>query len=375
MGSTIKTLLVLGIFVLGIAVGWFVRDYDWQSDTEFEIAAQPLQTETRTSTHLAQLRELFDANRFEAAVAGMQGLSEADHLTTQTYLYRRAANLIKQGRCDQQLQLFSYYFQQFERAAAGLLLQARCQVLQQDYVAAISNLYEARTFEISKSDENLIAQMLIETVLKQERLLRSAGKLDELDYFYQTLLVQEPEQGAYYMQLAHIRRELGDVDGSIGALLQIQNDQVLGSKARELLEKMQQEIDQMRISAEVIPLQVSGSRLIVNAVLDGHYPLRLLLDTGAAVTVVEPDVLRRAGYRLDQANTEYFRTANGIIQAPIVRIENLAIESYIETDLFVGSMQLDLGADADGLLGMNYLKHYRFSVDQTGRLLYLSPRE
>lgn len=375
MGSILKTLLVLGIFVLGVAIGWAVRDYDGHRDAEFKMATQPAQFEAPDSTHLKQLQKLFDTNRFAAAVAGMQGLSAADHETMRTYLYRRAAQLMEQGRCAQQLRLFNFYLQQFARTATGLLLQARCQALQADYTAAISSLYAARIFDISESDEKLIRQLLLETVLKQERALRSEGKLDALDYFYQTLLVQEPEQGAYYMQLAHIRQELGDVDGSIGALLQIQNDRILGSKARQLLEKMQQEKDQVRNSAVVIPLEVSGSRLIVTAVLDGHYPLRLLLDTGAAMTVVEPDVLRRAGYRLDQANREYFRTANGIIRAPIVRIENLAIESTIETDLFVGSMPLDLGADADGLLGMNYLQHYRFSVDQAEGLLYLSRRE
>jgi clan AA aspartic protease (TIGR02281 family) len=374
MGSITKTLLVLSIFVLGVAIGWLARDYDGHNETEFKADAQVAQLEPATSIHLYQLQKLFDTNRFEAAVTGMQELSEADFQTMRAYLHHTAANLIVQGMCEQQLRLFGYYFQQFERSATGLVLQARCQAMQLDYEAAISNLYEARTFEISYADEELIGQLLMATVLNQDQLYRAEGRLGELDYFYQTLLVQEPDQGAFYMQLALIRQESGDVDGSIGALLQIQNDQALGSKARELLDQMQSEKDQIRNSAEIIPLQISGSRLIVNAVMDGRYPIRLLLDTGAAITVVEPDVLQNAGYRLDQARIVHFKTANGNTQAPMVKIENLAIRTHIETDLSVGSLPLDLGTDVDGLLGMNYLKHYRFSVDQVEGLLYLSRR-
>ena len=125
MGSILKTLLVLCIFVLGVAIGWAVRDYDGHRDAEFKMATQPAQFEAPDSTHLKQLQKLFDTNRFAAAVAGMQGLSAADHETMRTYLYRRAAQLMEQGRCAQQLRLFNFYLQQFARAATGLLLQDR----------------------------------------------------------------------------------------------------------------------------------------------------------------------------------------------------------------------------------------------------------
>jgi predicted aspartyl protease len=375
MGAITKVLLALGVFAIGVTVGWLVRDSDRYQKIESAGAVQPEQREATAANRLHRLQKLFDSNRFEAAVSGMHGLSEIDHSNMREYLYQTAANLIERGECEQQLRMFAYYFQQFERSAPGLLLQARCQILLQHYEAAVSDLYEARTFEISVAEEKSIAQLLTVAVLNQDQAFRAEGKLDELDYFYQNLLVQEPEQSAYYMQLGLIRRELGDVNGSIGALLQIQNDQVLGVEARKLLEQMQQEKTEIRSSAEIVPLQLSGSQLIVNAVMDGQYPLRMLLDTGAAITVVEPEVLIDAGYRLDEAKIANFTTANGRLRAPVVRIENLAIRSHVETALFVGALPLDLGADADGLLGMNFLRHYRFVVDQAEQRLYLSRRK
>ncbi len=379
MGQLVKTFAALLLFLLGLAVGWIAKDLDVHDfavskDAESHPMASRESQEVPAVNHLLQLQKLLDSNRFDAVVTGMQGLPEVQYRAMQTSLYQRAGWLLDQGQCDQQQRLFSAFSQQYQRTAAGLLLQARCQIAQQDFEAAISNLYEAGMLDTSTTDEMQIKQLLSQAVVNQDRLLRSEDKLGDLDYFYQTLLVQEPGQASYYLQLALIRQQRGDLDGAIGALLQIQHDETLGSDVRLLLQKVQREKDQIKSAADIIPLRVEGPRLIVNAVLDGQFPLRLLLDTGAALTMVSPGILKHAGYEVNPIHRQNFQTANGIVQAPIVRIGNLAIESHVESELSVGSIQLDLGAEADGLLGMNYLKHYRFSVDQAEQVLYLSPR-
>ena len=74
----------------------------------------------------------------------------------------------------------------------------------------------------------------------------------------------------------------------------------------------------------------------------------------------------------ETGRSQLFNTANGQVRAPIYILELLSVGDWYVQQLEIGI--LDLGGEAgfDGLLGMNFLSHFRFFIDQNENVLRLS---
>ena len=122
-----------------------------------------------------------------------------------------------------------------------------------------------------------------------------------------------------------------------------------------------------------IPLTRSGQHFLVDASPGDSGSLRLLIDTGASLTIVTPGALQQQGVRYrDTGSSLVFITANGQVRAPIYFIEALSVGDWYVNQLEIGVLELNAQGNMDGLLGMNYLKHFRFYIDQNESVLRLS---
>jgi len=122
-----------------------------------------------------------------------------------------------------------------------------------------------------------------------------------------------------------------------------------------------------------IPLHRRGNHFIVDATPAHGRSLRLLIDTGASLTIFTPEVLAQLGIRYrDTGRTGVFTTANGPIRAPVYSLDSLAVGDWQVNDLEVGVLDLGGSAGVDGLLGMNFLNHFQFFIDQNNALLRLT---
>jgi clan AA aspartic protease (TIGR02281 family) len=125
-----------------------------------------------------------------------------------------------------------------------------------------------------------------------------------------------------------------------------------------------------------IPLHRSGNHFIVDASPGRGRKVRLLIDTGASVTILTPDVLEHPGIRYqDTGRTRVFNTANGTVQAPVYILDSLTVGDWEVNQLEVGVLDLSGGPDINGLLGMNFLRHFQFFIDQNKALLQLSAKD
>jgi clan AA aspartic protease (TIGR02281 family) len=103
--------------------------------------------------------------------------------------------------------------------------------------------------------------------------------------------------------------------------------------------------------------------------------LQLLIDTGASLTILTPAVLEQRGIRYrDTGKRGLFNTANGTVEAPIYKLDTLAVGDWQVRNIEIGVMDLGVGTDVDGLLGMNFLHHFQFFIDQNEALLRLSTK-
>jgi clan AA aspartic protease (TIGR02281 family) len=91
-----------------------------------------------------------------------------------------------------------------------------------------------------------------------------------------------------------------------------------------------------------------------------------LLDTGATYTIISPALARQLGIDTSTA-TQYvtLATANGTTQAPLVEVDDLALDGYHVKNIAV--VVRSLGHDDlafEGLLGLNFFKGTDLTITQ-----------
>ena len=110
---------------------------------------------------------------------------------------------------------------------------------------------------------------------------------------------------------------------------------------------------------------VPGKHILVEARINGGTSVKLILDTGAAGTLISPRALAAAGVSL----TRDARTAKtrGVARDTEVEVQQVAVESLAVGDarvanMLVASYEMDM-PDAEGLLGQDFLGNLNVSID------------
>ncbi|RYG46350.1 hypothetical protein EON79_10370 [bacterium] len=103
----------------------------------------------------------------------------------------------------------------------------------------------------------------------------------------------------------------------------------------------------------------------------GKQTVRLLLDTGAAKTLLDPRTLRIVG--AEPVTTRTLAGIGGMVEASEHRIESLTIGDLVVPLEHVVGLRLPSGVAIDGLLGLDALKSLRLEIDLTNRVVSLMP--
>jgi clan AA aspartic protease (TIGR02281 family) len=257
-------------------------------------------------------------------------------------------------------------------AARALELKIQSMVATGDFVGALDRLLQLELEANSASQVSRLNILLDKIVSQHVKELVERHRQAEIDALYQMLTLRMPERAEYYILLAEHRIELGASQAALPVLAQIENHDQLGERARQLIESITQpEISPPLASA---PLTPARGQFIVKATLDGDSEVLLLIDTGASMTILDPQVLRRLGYSL-QGRSANFSTANGVARAPIVEIDSLDIDGVGMSPVSVGALSIKgTHGRIDGLLGMDFLGQFEFVLDQDEKLLKLLSR-
>ena len=133
-------------------------------------------------------------------------------------------------------------------------------------------------------------------------------------------------------------------------------------------------------AAGEIPFRLAGpneAALVVEIHLNGQGPFDFVLDTGATFTCVDQDLAEQVALERGSGIAQGL-TIGGAGQVQIVRIDSLRIGQTTAHDLLGCTMQLDQlqqlpGLEAQGLLGLNFLKSFRVTLDFERNVLQLDP--
>jgi clan AA aspartic protease (TIGR02281 family) len=329
---------------------------------------------------------LLQRNDFEAALEQYEALQvQADELAVadaRARILSYARRLIADHRFMTAEALLQHFLVAAYRDVDAHILLAAAFSGQQNFEAAIDQLYEARGVAYRPAMLERISKRIRSTVTELAWSLKSNEDYSALLMLYQRLIQLEPDHAPWFMGLAAAQLALEDVEAARRSLLLVAQDPDVGARAQTMLAELNLAADDRYGAVHgdtvsgvaAIPLHRQGSHFIVEAQSGPGQGLRLLIDTGASLTILTPGVLEQPGIRYqDTGRTGIFNTANGPVDAPVYTLESLAVGDWKVDQVEVGVLELGDSPNMDGLLGMNFLNHFQFFIDQHEATLRLSP--
>jgi predicted aspartyl protease len=110
-----------------------------------------------------------------------------------------------------------------------------------------------------------------------------------------------------------------------------------------------------------------GAALVVPVHINGAGPFDFVLDTGATFTCVSPALADSLGLEAQTGQAAYGAGIGGSGQIQLVRADSLRLGEARAHDMTLCVVTLDqlaaTGISIDGLLGLNFLKEFRMSLN------------
>ncbi len=128
----------------------------------------------------------------------------------------------------------------------------------------------------------------------------------------------------------------------------------------------------------VTRVAIIGNQVLVPVILakeDTEVQATLLLDTGASVTSIHSDVAARL--RINMAGTKKTTgqvAGGGMLEVRRTKLSSITVGPHTKTDMDIAIMEhKGLPVRYDGLLGMNFLRNLRYTIDFQNRTINWEP--
>ena len=289
-------------------------------------------------------------------------LSEAESDQYRTAILDRSRQFSSDGEHTKVISLLSKYTGLFFKDVPALKLLAYSQHQLQFYADEIETLLLALNEAHLQQDIQKLNQALEYAVIAQDLAYVQDNDPESAVAFYQDLLLKRPDSAQLHLGLIRSIIRTGDIDSALTALDSVPNAaDHLGKIAR--LREMA--LASRPANGTLAPLRRAGNGFIVEARINASVRVNLLIDTGASLTIIRPQALRRAGIGSNQINSiRTLLTAGGDVKTPIYQLDSLSVGGETVARIDVGSIDLSGLKGIDGLLGMNYLSHFKITVNQ-----------
>lgn len=113
--------------------------------------------------------------------------------------------------------------------------------------------------------------------------------------------------------------------------------------------------------------------LVVPVHVNGAGPYDFVFDTGATITCVDPDIVRRLGLEETPFAPGVGIGVGGAERVRVVRLASLRIGAARVEDVLACVLELEqvrgLGLEVHGLVGLNFMKPFRITLDFERRVL------
>lgn len=238
----------------------------------------------------------------------------------------------------------------------------------------IVELYQLLRTPMPTSLHTIVTSRIDDLYQRRTLKLKELGAWDILSNMLESVLSMSPDDKIMLLDLAeaYAMQQQFNLMESVLAYLPKDNERVV-----ELL-KFKESIVTPKAVPENIqsgaPLAKSGAHFMVNARLSKHYQVSLMIDTGASTSVISQNTFESlpSYIRTEFIGRYNINTANGMVMAPVYQFDSLSIGENFVDDIAIVVLPLQ-ELNADGLLGMNFLRSFRFEIDQVNHQLILAP--
>jgi clan AA aspartic protease (TIGR02281 family) len=296
-------------------------------------------------------------------------LSEVDSIKYRDAIVSFGGGLAVQLDHEAVVSLMGVYTELFYKDLPALRLLADSQHLLKHYPDEIATLHLALNEAYLEEDIFEFNTKLDNAIIAQDLLFVQQNDPDSTVEFYRSLLLDRPESVPLQIGLARAMIKTGAIDEAVAALHALPDTTGYTGQIGRLLEIAEAS---RPLESTAIPLRRSGKSFIANVIVNDNVAVRLIIDTGATLTIIRPDALRRAGVGPGQyETTRTLVTAGGQIKVPVFRIGSLKLGTEVVSGIAVGGIDIPGLGNIDGLLGMDFLNHFRFTIDQEAQVMLL----
>jgi len=126
-------------------------------------------------------------------------------------------------------------------------------------------------------------------------------------------------------------------------------------------------------AAVEVPIQVIRNIVYVAATVNKGPTALLVVDTGATWTILTPRLIKRLGLVVPpDAPQRKMRVVGGqVLNVPFIKIATIQVGEVTMNDQEIGVSEI--GSDADGLLGGDFLHRFRVTLDRIAKQMQLEP--
>ncbi len=283
-------------------------------------------------------------------------------------LLDRARQLMARKKPDEAGRLLTHYLESESYDPGALLLRAQLDASRGRYTRALENALDAKIYDrdntLAETADRVIGQTT-EIYRRQLTTKKQWGRLGEL---YHLLIEKNGDRPEYYYELAGAQYRSGRYDEGLGNLNRILHDPEWGGKAR----KLSQLVEQLAKLGEGAPIEMTrrNNNFLVKVTVNDR-KANLVLDTGASISILRREFAEAVGLSAEGGEKTRFNAVGSQVDVAIVAARSFSVGDITFDDMPVGIAEMPESFAADGLLGMDFLGNFEFSIDQDNEVLNL----
>jgi len=384
---------IVAVFFVGVATGWLLRgngelssltmpvpanDAADKANINVTLAKQSPHTATpkerreknQNSLNLNELENLLRMSKYDAVItwlteqerAGIDVDGMRDMIMVHVRMRAQQKNVVSAIRL---LELLIDHLPQVfnERIELAALYGREQQPYKQ--LTTLFNALPAATLNVQITQ----LDQLIQQAVKAAKTTIGETDINANIQLYEFLVHQRAAHTSYYIELSALLIKASRFEAAIAQLNVVQHDPFVGDVAQQMLAEITR---LQRLMLELpVALERKSNHFIVDAVLD-NYEVRLMIDTGASLTVLSCSAAMTLGLReSDSLQRSLINTANGTTEALLYRLDTMTIGEFSVSPVNIAVIEnLEING-VSGLLGMNFLQHFEFRIDQKHEQLFL----
>ena len=319
--------------------------------------------------------ELLDNGKFEEALLWYKDAGSNHEIYLLPILLTEVVSLTEQSDSNA-IKLLDIFLQEYYSNSSILVSKANALISFDQIPQAFNAFFLAKNYAKNDQDYNQINQLIHEHSFQIYERYKLKNKWHTSIKLFSMLVEYEPQFSFYHLALAESHLNVEEKGAAILHLQLILEDTTFGNQASEMLEMLL-----LPDNSNHITLEVEGEHYIVETLLADEYKVKLMIDTGASYSSLSSyTIAQLVNDNLAQKiGQKQVYTAGGKVLVDIYKLKKMSLGYFSVSDIIVAELNLDSSLDGnnvlDGLLGVDFLNHFDFSVDQKNKQLILAPKK